>query len=211
VALYLTIAEQFEAAIILANAGMGTHSAVHVRSMVEALITMNLLALEPDYVDQIRFDKLKGECTLYTRLLSNHDLPQDNRQSFEASLLVSTEAFDALKTKGIKRRNTSEDFGPSGLSQLAAPYAILCGFSHNDLAVLALRHQGDDGMTFRAPVHEKVMQSIFSVAIQIMVTATLPLFDIAKFPDGHFESLFQKINNIWGAYMSDNSRVVNLR
>ena len=51
VGLVLTIAEQFEATLRLANAHMSTHSATHVRSMIEALVAMKMLESDVGYVD----------------------------------------------------------------------------------------------------------------------------------------------------------------
>ena len=201
VALYLTIAEQFDAAIRLGRCGAGTHSAVHVRSMVEALVSMNLLATDPRHVDRMRFEKVRGEKRLYESLLSNTDLPNGQRQNLEARLMTCKAEYDALFAKGQRPRPISGDFGTTGLSQFAAPYTVLCGFSHNDLAVIALRHQGDHGMTYRAEVPQEVMHSIFSIGMAVMIAATGPLPDIAMFPEGHFEDLYAEMIAIWETYL----------
>jgi len=67
VALFPSIAEQFESAIRLGRAGMDTHGGVHVRSMLEAPVSMNLLATRPGYVDQMHFEKVRGEKKLLSK------------------------------------------------------------------------------------------------------------------------------------------------
>nr|MBH1517797.1 hypothetical protein [Stenotrophomonas maltophilia] len=54
-ALFLTVAEQFEAAVRLAHAGLITHSAVHVRSMLEATADLHLLGQDSQHVERMRY------------------------------------------------------------------------------------------------------------------------------------------------------------
>lgn len=200
-ALFLTIAEQFEAAIRLGRAGLGTHGAVHVRSMLEALVSMKLLGLLPGYADQMRFEKLRGEKKLYENILTDHDIPAEQRAPLQKLLAVCKLEYDALFARGLRPRRISEDFGPAGLAGFIAPYTMLCGFSHNDLAILAARHQGDQGMTYRTEVPDDMMLSIYTVAITVIVSAAQPLRDIALFPEGHFDRVFQEMNHIWGTFL----------
>lgn len=202
VALFLTIAEQFESAIRLGKAGMGTHGAVHVRSMLEALVTMNLLAIDPAYPDHLVFENIRGEKNLYDSLLKNHDLPEAQKLALQARLTTCQASYDALRAKGHKPKKITDDFGTAGMVEFIAPYTILCSLSHNDLAALAARHQGDTGMTYKAVVADELMQSIYSVAMTVMVTAAKPMGEIARFSvDGHFDRLFQDMNNTWGTYL----------
>jgi hypothetical protein len=200
-ALFLTIAEQFEAAIRLGRAGMGTHGAVHVRSMLEALVSMNLLAIRPDYVDQMHFEKIRGEKKLYESLLKNHDLADEQKAPLQARLTACEAAYAAFRAKGLQPKKITDDFSLAGLVEFIAPYTVLCSLSHNDLVALAARHQGDDGMVYKAVVDDDLMQSIYSVAMAVMVSAAQPLGELAKFPDGHFERCFQDMNNTWGTFL----------
>lgn len=196
VALFLSIAEQFESAIRLGRAGMGTHGAEHVRSMLEALVSMNLLATQANYADQMRFEKIRGEKKLYDSLLKNHDLADEQKAGLQARLTASEAAYAELRAKGFKPKKITDYFTTAGLAEFIAPYVVLCNFSHNDLVSLAARHQGDTGMTYKAIVPDDLMQSIYSVAIAVMVSAAKPLGEIARFSvDGHFERLFQDMNN----------------
>lgn len=60
-ALFLTMLEQFESALRLAEVNLATHGAVHVRSMLEDLVAMNLLGQDAGYVDQVSYERLRGE------------------------------------------------------------------------------------------------------------------------------------------------------
>jgi hypothetical protein len=80
---------------------------------------------------------------------------------------------------------------------------VLCGFTHNDLAILALRHQGDKGLAFRSEVPLEVVHSIYSIAMAVMIEATGSLPDIAWFPEGHFDRLYAEMIAIWGTYLDN--------
>ena len=139
-ALFLTIVEQYESALHLARTGLVTHSAVYVRSMLEALVSMTLLEQDVGYVDQMHYERLRGEKKVHENALANTtNLPDAQHADLEARLAACKAAFDPLHAKGLRPHVISKDFGKAGFADLAAPYAMLCGFSHNDLFILAYR------------------------------------------------------------------------
>jgi hypothetical protein len=198
VTLFLTIAEQFEACVQLLRVHMTSHAAVHTRSMLEALVSMNLLGQREDYVEQMLYKQLKGKKKLLENLVQNEYLPDESKPLIQSMLLESIPAFDEKHKAGIRSKQIGDEMLEAGLAELIPPYLMLCGFSHNDIGVLALRHQGDDVMTYMAPVHDEITVSIFMTAIKILVQAAEPLPRIALFPEGIFEIGFQKMNNLWG-------------
>lgn len=205
-ALFLTIVEQYEATLHLARAGLTTHSAVHVRSMLEALVSMTLLGQDREFMDQMHYERLRGEKKVYENVLANTpDLPPQQRADLEARLFACRAAFDPLHAKGLRPHVISKDFSRAGFADLAAAYAMLCGFSHNDLYVMALRHQGDQGMTYRAAVAPEVVLTIMSVAMMTLVAAAKPLGDIAKFPHWHFEQHFGEMDRVLRLFLSSAS------
>lgn len=206
-ALFLTIVEQYEATLHLARIGLVTHSAIHVRSMMEALVAMTLLGQESGFVDQMHYERLRGEKKVYENVLTNTpDLPPEQRADLEARLVACRAAFDPLHAKGLRPHVISKDFSKAGFGDLAAPYAMLCSFSHNDLVALAYRHQGDRGMTYRATVEPEVMLTILSMAMVALVGAAKPLGSIAKFPDGHFEQHYGEMDRLLGVFLATNAR-----
>jgi len=123
VALFLTIAEHYEAALLLQHAASATLSALHVRSMLEGLIAMNLLAKDGGYVDQMKYEQLRGERRMYTGLLADKNLPSDARKQIEAILKERNIRFDALHAAGSRPKRISEDFVKAGLAHFVVPYA----------------------------------------------------------------------------------------
>jgi len=206
-ALFLTILEQYESALHLARIGLVTHSAVHVRSMLEALVAMTLLGQDGGFVDQMHYERLRGEKKVYENVLANTaGLPPEQRADLEARLAMCKASFDPLHAKGLRPHVISKDFSKAGFGDLAAPYAMLCGFSHNDLFVLAYRHQGDQGMTYRAAVEPEVVLTILSVAMITLVASAKPLGGLAQFPEGHFEQHYGEMDRLLGVLLADNAQ-----
>lgn len=198
VGLILTIAEQFEAALRLANAHMSTHAATHVRSMIEALVVMRKLEADSSYINQMRYDKLHGEKRVYEGVLADPNIPDQAKEPIRVLLNKCLPEFNALHGEKYRPKKISKEFGNTNLSHLVGPYAILCGFSHNDIAVLAFRHQGDSSMVYKQEDEPDFVQAVFSVALIVLMGAANQFGKIAKFPGDHFESVFAAMNKSWG-------------
>ncbi|WP_156440233.1 MULTISPECIES: DUF5677 domain-containing protein [unclassified Burkholderia] len=197
VALVLTIAEQFEAALRLGNAHMSTHAATHVRSMIEALVVMRKLKTNAGYVNQLRYDKLHGEKRVYEGILSDPSIPDEAKLSVKNRLDTCLLEFNSLHAEKYRPKKISQEFGDTGLFHLVGPYAMLCGFSHNDLAVLAFRHQGDSSMVYKQDDDPTLVQSVFSTGLIVLMDAAHQFGKIAKFPDDYFEPIFSSMNKEW--------------
>lgn len=197
VGLVLTIAEQFEAALLLANAHMSTHSATHVRSMIEALVAMKMLETDRTYVDRMRYEKSRGERRVYEGILADPNIPEDLKELIKKSYDVCDAQCKAFRAAGYKPKKISDDLGTAGLWHLVGPYSMLCAFSHNDLAVLAFRHQGEKSMVYKQDDAPEFVQSVVSTALQVLMDATNQFGNIAKFHDNHFDAVFAEMNRKW--------------
>lgn len=198
VGLVLTIAEQFEATLRLANARMSTHSATHVRSMIEALVAMRMLEFNADYVDQMKYEKLRGELRVYKGILADPQIPELLKVPIKKSYELCHSECESYRAAGRRPKKISDDFGTAGLEHLIGPYSMLCAFSHNDLAVLALRHQGEKSMVYKQGDLPEFVQSVISTALLVLMDATHQFGKIARFPDDHFDSIFAAMNQKWG-------------
>lgn len=115
VGLVLTIAEQFEAALRLANAHMSTHSATHVRSMIEALVAMKMLESDVGYVDQMKYEKLRGERRVYEGILADPNIPEHLKDPIKESCDICNSECEIFRATGRKPKKISDDFGTAGL------------------------------------------------------------------------------------------------
>ncbi|HDS1091645.1 TPA: hypothetical protein UL918_000103 [Stenotrophomonas maltophilia] len=195
-ALFLTIVEQFEAALLLVRAGLATHGGVHVRSMLEVLVNLRRLCLDSDHVHRMKFEQLRGEKRLYERMLAFPDLPAEQKAFLDGRLAQCMARYQPIAdglSKAERAASAVDNFTAAGLSDMVMHYTLLCSFSHNDLAALALRHQGETGMTLRARDPEDVVFLVLSLAHFALVCGAEPLPTVARFPDGAFASHMGKM------------------
>ena len=74
---------------------------------------------------------------------------------------------------------------------------MLCAFSHNDLAILALRHEGEKSLVYKQGDAPELVEAVISTALQVLMDATYQFGTIARFPDGLFDSVFAAMNQKW--------------
>jgi hypothetical protein len=202
VSLVLTIAEQFEATLRLANAHMSTHAATHVRSMIEALVAMKMLETSSTYVDQMRYEKLKGERRVYKGILADPHIPELLKLSIKEMDDICLSECEVFRAANLKPKRISDDIGAAGLGHLVGPYSMLCAFSHNDLAALAFRHQSEGGMAYKRADSPEFVESIISTSLMVLMDATDQFGRLAKFPDNHFDTAFAEMNAKWADILS---------
>ncbi|WP_282296162.1 DUF5677 domain-containing protein [Stenotrophomonas sp. PS02289] len=198
-ALFMTIAEQFESVVRLALAGLITHSAVHVRSMSEAVADLHLLGTDQDHVDRMRYNQAVGEKRFYDHLLESDGLPESVRQLIEERMPGCLERYTPLHAKfKSAKQSQAQAFIAADMEYMLPFYTMLCGFSHNDLSALGLRHQGERAMTHRAETPDEVAFVILQLAVTALMQATSNIGGIAKFRDGEFDRRFTAMNDLFG-------------
>lgn len=182
---------------MLTTAHMSSHAATHVRSMIEALVTMKMLELKSDYVQQMRYERIRGEKRVYEAVLADPHLSDGVKQPIRERLASCKPEYDRLHATGVRPKRIVDEFGAAGLSHLVGPYAMLCNFTHNDLAALAFRHGDERKMVYRNDDSPQLIQAILSSAVQVLMVATYQLGELAAFTDGHFETVFNEMNAHW--------------
>jgi len=201
-AIFLTMVEQFEATLILAQAGLASHGASHVRAMLEALVALKLLADKPQHHEQMQYEQLRGEKRLYERVLKFPELVGDYRNKIEEQLASCIARFQPLHDKNVRPAQLIEQFEHADLGALAGPYSMLCSFAHNDLAALAFRHQGAKGMTLRAGDAPDFVVMVLTTATLALFQAAARMGDVALFEDGRFDYHMQKMVVLHEAMMN---------
>lgn len=194
-ALFLTVAEQFEAAVRLAHVGLITHGAVHVRSMLEATADLHLLGQDSQHVERMRYKQARGEKRVYDHVLAYEGLPDDVRTMIDGRMADCLARYEPLHREfGRTVPSQAASFAAAGMDFVIGLYTMLCSFSHNDLSALALRHQGDSTMTHRAEVPDEIAFLILSLASTALLHATYPMKRIAWTPEGEFDRHFGTMN-----------------
>lgn len=200
-AIFLTMVEQFEATLLLSKAGLATYGATHARALIESATASRLLGLEPNHVDQMKFEQLRGEKRVYERALKLSELSSEHRQQLEERLASCKSRYQPLFDTGIRPAQIFNQFTNAQVEFLAAPYAMLCSFVHNDLAILAFRHQGEKGMKLREADDVELVFMALSIACFALIDGAHPLYEIARFPTGHFEHHFGAMSTTYRQLM----------
>lgn len=194
-ALVLTMAELFEAVTRLTAGGLVTHAAVHVRSMLEALTDFRLLAKSQAHVDVMLFKQLQGELRTYQRALES-PLPPADRQEMEGLLANCKEryktVFESL-SKEQRSAKTADAFALAELPELITPYTILSSMAHNDLAALAIRHQGENTMQLRGTTPVQIVVLVHTMAHYALMVAVKELPMYMRFNDNAFDARHAKM------------------
>ncbi|WP_349656131.1 DUF5677 domain-containing protein [Xanthomonas sp. 10-10] len=200
-AIFLTMIEQFEAALRLAEVGLATHGASHARAMLESLATFRLLGHKPEQITQMQYEQLRGEKKLYETVLQFPELVGEERKHIELRLENCLVTYRDLHARNVRPSKLIENFEAAGIAALAAPYTMLCSFAHNDLAALALRHQGEAGMTLRAGDSDDVVFLVMSIVSYALLDSVAGIGKIALFPDGRFEQHYSVMGDAYIAMM----------
>ncbi|CAB3781805.1 hypothetical protein LMG28688_01331 [Paraburkholderia caffeinitolerans] len=167
--------------------------------MIEALVAMKMLASDSGYVDQMRYEKLRGERRVYEGILADPNIPEHLKVTIKDSYAICNSECETFRAAGRKPKKISDDLGTAELWHLVGPYSMLCAFSHNDLAVLALRHQGEKSMVYKQDDPPEFVHSVVHTALLVLMDATHQFGKIAKFPGDHFDSVFGAMNQKWSS------------
>ncbi|MNR18272.1 hypothetical protein D3C85_1349940 [compost metagenome] len=169
--------------------------------MIEALVAMKMLQSDSNYVDQMRYEKLRGEQRFYKGMFADPNMSEEQMESIKGVYENCISECEALRAAGRRPKKISDDFGPAKLWHLVGPYSMLCGFSHNDLAALTLRHQWEESMVYKQKDLPEFVQAVISTALMIVMDATHQFGEIAKFPDDYFDSAFAAMNEKWSGVL----------
>jgi hypothetical protein len=190
IVLFCTMVEQFRASLVLIRNHLGSHIAVHGRGMFEALVSMRLLENER-HVDQMAFKDASETQKFLAAILGDDGLPwgADQAVPLQNKLANATARVEALAAEGFKKVQMVTQIKDAKLGPLAAMYHHLCGYSHNQLTVLAARHQGEQGLQYMIGEPPESTEAILIIELQILANAIHELTDAALFDAGAVQNL----------------------
>ncbi len=162
---------------------------------------MNMLASDSSYVEKIAYERFRGEQRVYKGILGDPNIPDPMKVPIKERADACQLKIDTFRAAGHKPNKITDHFGSAGLSHLAGPYSMLCGFSHNDLAAMAFRHEGDKGMIYRKDDDPKFVKAIMTTAVQVIMAAVHQFGEIAKFPEDVFAGTFLAMNEKWSSIL----------
>lgn len=200
-ALFLTIAEQHEAAVRLLQVDLTSHAGVHIRGMFEALADQCLLGISEDHVRRMKYDQVAGAKRIFERVAAVDGLSDSQRADYKAQLDELTRTHAPLHEEfRVKKLNQAEAFAHAGLHDVLPYYTVLCSFAHNDLNALVYRHHRGDRMTHRTPASYADTHAFTVMSTLALMRAAEQIGRVVTMPDGRLEhhmavlgGLFQKI------------------
>ncbi|WP_448132813.1 DUF5677 domain-containing protein [Stenotrophomonas rhizophila] len=196
-ALFLTIAEQHEAAVRLLEVGLTTHAAVHIRGMLEALSDLCLLGISEDHVRRMRYDQVGGAKRLFERVIAVEGLPEPLRVQYQSQLSDLTQSYAPLHEEFRRNRlEQAEAFVRAGLQDLLPQYTMLCSFAHNDLTALAYRHQQGERMAHRSPPSYADTHAFVVMSSVALTRAAHQLQNVIRLPEGRYEHHMETIGKL---------------
>ena len=127
-ALALTIGEQFHSMLCLLDNHCETHAAAPIRSMLEGLADLILLAADPQYVIQMRFDNAKTDSATIENYQDSigSDAPSEMVSELASLLKQAGTTRQSLKDDGLKRQTREDKFKLTGNNHLYVAYGVMC-------------------------------------------------------------------------------------
>ncbi|WP_426191230.1 DUF5677 domain-containing protein [Massilia sp. DWR3-1-1] len=177
--LCLTICELFDATTCLIENGFSSHSPILVRSMLEGMADLSILVEDATHLDQIAFESAKSTANTFERIAAYPDM-QDHSVSADtvkAAAAASVLERDLLKEKGFRTQKIEDKLMKAGLGESYASYRLLCGYAHNDLTTLSVRHSGPD-LRYHHEAPDSVTSGMLQIAFRLLTEAValLPKF-----------------------------------
>lgn len=196
--LCLTICELFAATTCLIEKGFSSHSPVFVRSMLEGMADLHLVVTDETHLDQMAFESAKSNAGTFERMASFTDRPEGtlSTETLEAVAAVSAIERDRLKKKGCKKQTMEEKLTKVGLANIYSSYRLLCGFTHNDLTTLRVRHSGPY-LRYHHEATPAVASGMLQIAFMLLTEAVALLPDFSDIRADDFHRTRIQMDKAW--------------
>lgn len=201
--LFLTIAEEFAAALYLVRGGFSAHAPLVMKSMLEALVSLLNLVKEPAYLDRLRFKDAAENIKLFTEYAADPDMSQD-KAAVKTLLEWKAKAepvHKELSAKGVKSRQILEDFKAAGVANNYIAYRVYCAYAHNQLTTVLARHQGVPLLRYHEEAPVASTASLITSAVSVLGRAveTLPKFTDAN--EAELAEFLTTLDNDWKKFL----------
>jgi hypothetical protein len=177
--LCLTICELFDATKCLIENGFSSHSPILVRSMMEGMADLHLVVTDETHLDQMAFESARSNASTFKRMAAYTEKPDGSlsTDALEAAATASAIERDMLKEKGFKKQKIEQKLTKAGLGDAYSSYQLLCGYAHNDLTTLSVRHSGPD-LRYHHEAASGVTSGMLTIAFRLLTEAValLPHF-----------------------------------
>ena len=201
--LCLTIAEQFDATTCLIENQMSSHAPIMVRPMLEGMADLYILVDDATHLDQMAYDSARSGAKSY-ELMATFAEMQDDRGAFasiQAAAALSVMERDRLKKDGLRPQKIEDKLTKAGLGDSYASYLLLCGYSHNDLQTLHVRHAGRH-LRYHHEAPTSLTTGMLTIAIRLMTEAVVLLPKFSDIPEEEMVAARVQMDSAWAAALA---------
>ncbi|WP_315134649.1 DUF5677 domain-containing protein [Achromobacter marplatensis] len=181
--LTLSIFEQFQAAMRLSGAGLASHAAGPIRSMLDGLGDLLNLSTSPDYVESMKLYTARENGKLFDELLASDNIDDEMRGTLNDWIGLNRPIVADLTARGVKTSGLKEKLTNAGAGGMYVSYRVLCAFVHSNVTTLLQRH--DNGsppvLEYRAPIRPEVIVMLHNLAMDYLIRC---VNEIPKFSTG---------------------------
>lgn len=184
--LCLTICELFDATMCLIENGFSSHSPILIRAMLEGMADLHLVVTDDTHLDQMAFESASSNASTFKKMAKFIERPEGTlpTDALEAAATASAIERDLLKAQGFKKQSIEEKLTKAGLGDAYSSYKLLCGYAHNDLKTLHIRHSGPD-LRYHHEAPDNVTTGMLHIAFRLLTEAValLPKFSNTQADD----------------------------
>jgi len=185
--LFLTIAEQYSATLHLVRGGFSSHAPTMAKSMLEALVNLQLIVMDSSHADQMRYKDASENIRLFNDYAKDPEVQQDKAiiQTLTEWKTQAEVVFNELRANGFKKKNIEDEFERAGLNNNYIAYRVYCATAHNQLTTLKARHAGVPILRYHEEAPAESTASLLTSIVSILGRAvqTLPTYTTATEED----------------------------
>jgi hypothetical protein len=198
--LCLTIAEQFDATTCLIENKMSSHSPIIVRSMLEGMADLYILVEDATHFDQMAYDSARTGAKTYEKMASFAEVQNDKSAfaSINAAAAMCARERDRLHAEGYRPQKIENKLTKAGLGDSYASYQLLCGYAHNDLQTLHVRHHGPS-LRYHHEADPSVITGMLHIAVRLLTEAVILLPQFTNIHAGELAEARAQVDRQWAA------------
>lgn len=201
--LFLSISEQFAATVDLIADGHSSQAPILVRSMLEGMANLVCLALDPAYLDQIRYEDVRSNAILFAEYMAVPDMDAEAIQTLQEWSDKAVPLRREFEAKGFKAQDAISKFKQAGITENYVAYRVFCSFAHNQLTTLISRHAGLANLNYKAEAPLVLTKGILSVAMSILCRSMLSLPKFTNLAEDELKAIADEIDAKWAAATSE--------
>ncbi|AUT62867.1 hypothetical protein C2L65_25155 [Paraburkholderia terrae] len=197
--LTMSIFEQFHAAMALVEAGLASHAAGPIRSMLDGLGDLMNLAKDQSYLDSMKLDTACENGGLFREFMKSPSIDESMREELTRWVDHDKPIIDELTGRKVKRYDMRQKLRNVGVEPIYVSYKLLCAHVHPNVTTLGSRHGNhSDQLVYRGPLPRDAEIMLHTLAVDYLVRC---VSEIPKFSKGitveEIDALTNKAVGMW--------------